>query len=183
MSTRMCKTLLAMLLILLAGCVAEVKPKERTAPENIALSLGAQDAQYMCVSPIYLSDVTKSFNLPLGSNDRSVALGALLDQAVQKTFWKEARPAVAGAVAPVVTVGFDGGTGAYRDSTLYVRTSLQFQIFKPTGQSYMDIAVGESSSDSAPDSSDGAVVNAALQQALGRLAGVLKSAGICRAMR
>ena len=180
MNTRMCKTLLAMSLILLAGCVAEVKPKERTAPENIALSLGAQDAQYMCVSPIYLSDVTKSFNLPLGSDERTVALGALLDQAVQKKFWKETRPAFSGAEAPVVTLGFDGGTGAYRDSTLYVRISLQFQIFKPTGQSYMDIVVGEASSSA--DNSDAVVVNAALQQALGRLAGVLNSAGICRSM-
>jgi hypothetical protein len=61
-----------------------------------------------------------------------------------------------------------------------VRISLQFQIFKPTGQSYMDIAVGEASS--AAENSDAVVVNAALQQALGRLAGVLNSAGICRPM-
>jgi hypothetical protein len=79
-----------------------------------------------------------------------------------------------------VTLGFDGGTGAYRDSTLYVRISLQFQVFKPNGQSYLDVAVGEASSSS---ESDAVVVNAALQQALGRLAGVLRSAGICRAMR
>jgi hypothetical protein len=182
MKARMCKTLLAIVVLLLAGCVAK-DSQERAAPENIALSSNEQDAQYMCVSSIYLSDVTKSFSLSLGSNDRSVALGALLDQAVKKVFWKETRPAVAGAVAPVVTLGFDGGTGAYRDSSLYVRISLQFQVFKPTGQSYMDVAVGESSSQSADNSSDAAVVNAALQQSLRRLAGVLTSAGICRAMQ
>lgn len=182
MTARMYKTLLAISMMLLAGC-ATTESQERAAPEKIALSSSVQDAQYMCLSPIYLSDATKSFSLLLGSNDRSVALGELLDQAVQKIFWKETRPAVAGAVAPVVTLGFDGGTGAYRDSTLYVRISLQFQVFKPTGQSYMDVAVGESSSQSAENSSDAAVVNAALQQSLRRLAGVLTSAGICRSMQ
>lgn len=181
MNARMCKVFLVLFVTGLAGCVAMTEPKERAAPETVSLALNQQDVQYMCASPIYLSDVTKSFSLPLGSNDRTVAMGALLNQAVQKMFWKETK--AGNAVPPVVTLGFDGGTGAYRDSTLYVRISLQFQIFKPTGQSYMDIAVGESSSKTAPDSSDGAVVNAALQQALGRLAGVLKSAGICRAMR
>ena len=180
MNTRMCKTLLAMSLILLTGCVAEVKPQERAAPENIVLALNAQDTQYMCTSPIYLSDVSKSFHLLLGRGGRSVALGALLDQAVKKMFWKETRATFSGAEAPVVMLGFDGGTGAYRDSSLYVRISLQFQIFKPTGQSYMDIAVGEASS--AAENSDAVVVNDALQQALGRLAGVLNSAGICRPM-
>ncbi|HRF87038.1 MAG: hypothetical protein IPN27_09780 [Cellvibrionales bacterium] len=180
MNARMCKKLLAISLILLAGCVAKEKPQQRAAPEKFVLTLNAQEMQHMCTSPIYLSDLTKSFSLPLGGDDRSVALGELLDQAVQKVFWKETRPAVAGSVPPVVTLGFDGGTGAYRDSTLYVRISLQFQVFKPNGQSYLDVAVGEASSST---ESDAVVVNAALQQALGRLAGVLRSAGICRAMR
>ena len=113
----------------------------------------------------------------------SVALGSLLDQAVQKMFWKDSVAAASGRAVPVVTLGFDGGTGAYRDSALYLRISLQFQIFKPTGQSYLDIVVGESSSKSAADGSDAAVINAALQQALGRLAGVLASAGVCRTMQ
>jgi len=180
MNARMGKALLALFVMGLAGCAATPETKERAAPEPMSLTLNEQDVQYMCASPVYLSDVTKSFVLPLGSNDRTVAMGDLLNQAVQKMFWKETK--AGNAVAPVVTAGFDGGTGAYRDSTLYVRISLQFQIFKPTGQSYMDVAVGESSSKTAPDSSDGAVVNAALQQALGRLAGVLSSAGICRPM-
>ena len=181
MKTRMKAALLVMGVILLAGCVAQ-ENQQRSAQEDIVLLPSTDDRQYMCVSPVYLSDATKSFHLALGSQDNHVALGALLDQAVQKMFWKETK-ATATSVAPVVTLGFDGGTGAYRDSTLYVRISLQFQIFKPTGQSYLDVAVGESSSQSAENDSDAAVVNAALKQSLSRLAGVLISAGICRPMQ
>jgi hypothetical protein len=166
----------------LVSCAA-IGGKERAAPEKITLSFDAQNKQYMCVSPVYLSEATKSFILSLGDNNHTVALGTLLDQAVQKIFWKDANAAASGRANPIVMLGFDGGTGAYRDSTLYVRISLQFQIFKPTGQSYIDLAVGESSSQTASDSSDAAVVNDALQQSLGRLAGILTSAGICRAVQ
>ncbi|MCC7516552.1 MAG: hypothetical protein IT470_04340 [Pseudomonadales bacterium] len=182
MSKRNLYTALLAVSMLLAGCVAKTAD-EKPAFENVALSFSATSGQYMCVSPVYLSDVTKNFSMPLGDKQHTVALGSLLNQAVQKMFWKEAKAEAVGKAIPVVMVGFDGGTGAYRDDTLYTRVSLQFQIFRPTGQSYMDVVVGEASSKTVSNASDAAVVNAALEQALGRLAGVLVSAGICRSLQ
>jgi hypothetical protein len=61
-------------------------------------------------------------------------------------FWTDSAAALSGRALPTITLGFDGGTGVHTDSSKYrAQISLQFQIFKPTGQSYMDVAVGQSS--------------------------------------
>ena len=84
---------------------------------------------------------------------------------------------------PVVTLGFDGATGVYTDSSkYYAQISLQFQIFKPTGQSYMDLAVGQSAASASGQAASEAVVKTAMTQALHRLEGILVSADICRPM-
>ena len=143
------------------------------------------DQQYMCVSKIHLSDLTKGFLLPAAGGDSkgNIQAGQILDKAVQGTFWLDSAASKSGRALPVVVVGFDGATGVYTDtssSKYYAQISLQFQIFKPTGQSYMDIAVGQASATANGHAASQEVVQAAMTQALHRLESILVSADICR---
>lgn len=182
------KVLFSVLLALFLGSCAA---PEKSAPERIEMVPGlpvVTDSQYMCVSKVYLSDVTKAFLLPVadGGDGGNVEAGKLLDKAVQGTFWTDASAKVSGRVPPVVTLGFDGATGVYTDPNsgkYFVQISLQFQIFKPTGQSYMDVAVGQSSAPASGHAGSEAAIQAAMAQALHRLEGILVSAQICRPMQ
>lgn len=172
----------ALLVLFLASCAMQDKSR---VVEGVPV---VTDSQYMCVSKIYLSDMTKAFLLPVadGGNGGNVDAGKLLDKAVQGTFWTDASAAASGRPLPVVTLGFDGGTGVYTDphnNKYFVQISLQFQIFKPTGQSYMDIAVGQSSAPAYGHAESEAAIQAAMTQALHRLEGILVSAEICRPMK
>ena len=172
----------ALLVLFLASCAMQEKPQ---VVEGLPV---VTDNQYMCVSKIYLSDMTKAFLLPVadGGKGGNVDAGKLLDKAVQETFWTDASAAASGRPQPVVTLGFDGGTGVYTDpynDKYFVQISLQFQIFKPTGQSYMDIAVGQSSAPASGHADSEAAIRMAMTQALHRLEGILVSAEICRPMR
>jgi hypothetical protein len=143
------------------------------------------DQQYMCISKVHLSDLTKGFLLPAAGGDShgSIQAGQLLDKAVQATFWVDSTASASGRVMPAVVVGFDGATGVYTDtsnSNYYAQISLQFQIFRPTGQSYMDIAVGQAAAAADGQAASQAVIEAAMSQALHRLEGILVSAEICR---
>lgn len=139
--------------------------------------------QYMCASTIHVSDMSRGFLLPV-DEDRSrgdVQAGKILDRMVQQTFWKDSTAAASGRALPALTIGFDGGTGVRTGNGKYVaQISLQFQVFKPTGQSYMDIVVGQSSVSGSGQAAGEKAVEAAMQQALHRLGNILANAEICR---
>lgn len=140
--------------------------------------------QYMCMSKIYLSDMTKGFLLPVDESNQSsgdIQAGKMLDKAVQETFWTDSAAALSGRALPVVTLGFDGGTGVQTSKGKYfAQISLQFQIFKPTGQSYMDLAVGQSSAPASGQAASTKAIDAAIKQALRRLENILVNAEVCR---
>ena len=165
--------------LLLVSCAAP-----QNADESTALAVDA-DRQYMCVSKIYLSDMTKAFSLPAAGSNKTgdIQAGKILDKAVQNIFWTDSSSAMSGRALPVVSLGFDGATGVDTNSSkYYAQISLQFQIFKPTGQSYMDVVVGQSSGPASGQAASEATINAAIMQALHRLGGTLVNAQICRAM-
>jgi hypothetical protein len=168
--------------LLLASCAMPEK-----SDDAAALAVTA-DRQYMCVSKIHISDMTRAFSLPAAgaSSNGNIQAGKVLDKIVQETFWTDSAAAVSGRALPVVTLGFDGATGVYTDTgndKYYAQISLQFQIFKPTGQSYMDIAVGQASASADGQADSEKVIKAAMTQALHRLEGILVSAEICRPMQ
>jgi hypothetical protein len=76
-----------------------------------------------------------------------------------------------------VTVGFGNGTGNQKNQDAQERfqVSLQFQIFKPSGKSYMDIVSGQSTARDPAKASAEAITIALL-----RLQRLLDNAGICR---
>ncbi|HSC75261.1 MAG TPA: hypothetical protein VLB90_03365 [Pseudomonadales bacterium] len=169
----------ALIALLLVSCAAPEGTDVTTEPAVEA------DRQYMCVSKVYLSDLTKAFLLPAAGNNKGsdIQAGKMLDKAVQEIFWTDSSAAMSGRALPVVTLGFDGATGVYTDSgKYYAQISLQFQIFKPTGQSYMDLAVGQSAASTGGQAASEKVVKAAMKQALHRLESILVSADICRPM-
>ena len=164
---------------LLVSCAVHAPEQPDAANEPVNVT----DRQYMCVSKIYLSDLTKAFLLPVDSRHKgeSVQAGKMLDKAVQNIFWTDSSATLSGRALPTITLGFDGGTGVYNDSNKYLaQISLQFQIFKPTGQSYMDLAVGQSSGSASGQAASEAAINAAITQALHRLGSTLVNAEICR---
>jgi hypothetical protein len=177
----------ALMALLLASCASLKQADQQGTAEQKAMAVET-DNQYMCVSKVYLSDLTKAFLLPAAGNNKGLDIqaGKMLDKAVQETFWVDSSAAMSGRVSPVVTLGFDGGTGVYTDTSsnkYYAQISLQFQIFKPTGQSYMDIAVGQAAASADGQAASEAVIKAAMTQALHRLEGILVSAEICRPMQ
>lgn len=109
-------------------------------------------------------------------HDYQFQLGEPLTQQVKARFWSDAIAAQSGRPQPVVAIGFDARTatraGDKRSDTLHV--GLQFQIFKPTGQSYLDILGGQSQA-AQPE----AAAAEALTRALDNLTSVLVNAGIC----
>lgn len=164
--------------VLLISCA--VNAPEQSDAANEANVTGRQ---YMCVSKIYLSDLTKAFLLPVDSRHKgdNIQAGKMLDAAVQNIFWTDSSAALSGRALPTITLGFDGGTGVKTESSKYfAQISLQFQIFKPTGQSYMDLAVGQSSGPASGRLASEAAINAAIMQALHRLGSTLVNAEICR---
>ncbi len=166
---------------LLVSCAAHTSEQSDAANE-----VNVTDRQYMCVSKIYLSDLTKAFLLPVDSRHKgdNVQAGKMLDKAVQNIFWTDSASALSGRALPTITLGFDGGTGVYNDSSKYLaQISLQFQIFKPTGQSYIDLAVGQASGSVSGRVASEATINAAILQALRRLGGTLVNAEICRVIQ
>jgi hypothetical protein len=168
--------------VLLMSCAINAPEQSDTANESVNVT----GRQYMCVSKIYLSDLTKAFLLPVDSRHKgdNVQVGKMLDKAVQNIFWTDSSAALSGRVLPTITLGFDGGTGVYNDSSKYrAQISLQFQIFKPTGQSYMDVVVGQSSGPASGQSASEVAVNAAIIQALHRLGSTLVNAQICRVIQ
>lgn len=111
------------------------------------------------------------------SNTYVLHLGEPLAQQLSATFWTDSLSLQAGRPAPTVTVGFGNGTGVQKNQEGKERfqVSLQFQIFRPSGKSYLDIVAGQSTAkDPAKASAE------ALTIALMRLQGVLDNAGICR---
>lgn len=169
--------------VLLMSCAVNAPEQSDAANESVNVT----GRQYMCVSKIYLSDLTKAFLLPVDSRHKgdNVQAGKILDKAVQNTFWTDSSAVFSGRALPAITLGFDGGTGVYNDSgsnKYLAQISLQFQIFKPTGQSYMNLVVGQSSGPASGQAASEAAINAAIMQALHRLGGTLVNAQICRAM-
>ncbi len=168
--------LIFLMALLLTACASKPAP----TPQTVQAVLPEPDHQYMCGARIHLSDATREFAVP--ANDKGdgtmIRLGELLNQQIQKTFWIDSVAASSGRPMPIVTVGFDGGTGVYRDErsgSNVAHVGLQFQIFRPTGQSYMDVTNGSSSL----KATDQAVA-ASLTQAVQRLESILNRAGICR---
>ena len=162
---------------------AAYTPKPSDAEHEL---VNVTDRQYICVSKIYLSEMTHAFSLPVDSRRKgdNIQAGKMLDKAVQQIFWTDSASALSGRALPTITLGFDGGTGVQTESGKYfAQISLQFQIFKPTGQSYMDLAVGQSSGPVSGRAASETVINAAMKQALHRLGGILVNAEICRVIQ
>lgn len=169
-------------LLLLSGLLVSCAAVEKTPPvANDDLATGKR--QYMCLSGIHLSDMTKGFSLPVDERSQrgDIQAGKILDKAVQETFWKDSAAALSGRALPTVVLGFDGGTGVQTSGGKYfAQISLQFQIFKPTGQSYMDIVVGQSSAPASGPAASEKAIDAAIKQALSRLENILVNAEVCR---
>jgi hypothetical protein len=170
--------------LLLMSCAVHTSRQ----PDATNEAMNITDRQYMCVSKIYLSDLTKAFLLPVDSRHKgdNIQVGKILDKAVQNMFWTDSSAALSGRALPAITLGFDGGTGVYNDSgsnKYLAQISLQFQVFKPTGQSYMDVVVGQSSGPASGQAASEAAINAAIMQALHRLGSALVNAQICRVVQ
>lgn len=158
------------------------QPNKTTAAVEVAPET---QQQYMCVSKLYLSDATQAFVLPADDTGKgnAIAVGEMLQKSVQNMFWLDAAAANAGRPMPIVTVGFASGTGVYHDPATkknITQIRLQFQIFKPTGQSYMDAVNGQSVARSNGAADNEVAIRAAMTQALHRLQAILSQATICR---
>lgn len=164
------------LLVLLAGCAA--KPAVQSAPAVMEPA-----HQYMCVSKVYLSDISRAHTLSgnIGDDDFVVPIGERLAQQLAARFWVDSTLQASGRPQPTITAGFAPGTGvrpAKRGGDIDVQVVLQFQLLKPTGQSYYDMVGGRAVADSADSAA-----SQALGQALQRLESVLLTAGLCRSMQ
>ena len=178
------KFLLVLSGLFLVSCAIHAPEQSSVADEQVNVT----DRQYMCVSKIYLSDLTKAFLLPVDSRHKgdNIQAGKALDKAVQSIFWTDSSAALSARALPAITLGFDGGTGVYNDSNsnkYLAQISLQFQVFKPTGQSYMDVVLGQSSGSASGQVASEAAINAAIMQALHRLGSILVNAQICRVIQ
>lgn len=164
---------LALVCIALAGCTGQ-------RSQTVALSLPDPTQQYLCRASFVLGEPTRTFRLRTHyrGQDYLIPLGEALTHQVKMRFWTDAVAAQSGRPQPVVAVGFDARTatraGDPNNDTL--RIALQFQIFRPTGQSYIDIQGGQSRQ-TAPE----AAAAEALTQALDGVTDVLVTAGICLA--
>lgn len=166
------------LLVVLAGCAA--KPSTESPP---VAAMTEPERQYMCVSKIYLSDVSRAHTLSgrIDGDDFVVPIGEHLARQIAARFWVDSTRQASGRPQPTVTTGFAPGTGvrpAKRGGAADVQVVLQFQLLKPTGQSYYDMVGGKAVAATAD-----VAANQALEQALQRLESVLTTAGICRSMQ
>ena len=131
----------------------------------------------MCVSRVHLSEATQAYQLSAGND--VAPLGSWLDEQIAQRFWVDAARKASGQPQPVVTTGFATGTGVRPAGIGKVdaQVVLQFQLMKPTGQSYFDGVGGRATAHSVQQAS-----REALDQALRGLEDVLTSTGFCRQM-
>jgi hypothetical protein len=157
--------------MLLTACV--------TQQQDITPALAEPMTQYRCNAKILFSDATREFSTRevMHSNTYVLHLGEPLTQQLSATFWTDSLTLQAGRPAPTVTVGFGNGTGVQKnqDGKERLQVSLQFQIFRPSGNSYLDIVAGQST---ARDPAKAAAESITI--ALLRLQSVLNNAGICQ---
>jgi hypothetical protein len=157
--------------MLLTACV--------TQQQEITPVLPEPTTQYRCKAKILFSDATREFSTREVMHDNSyvVHLGEPLTQQLSAIFWTDTLSLQTGQPAPTVTVGFGNGTGNQKNQDAQERfqVSLQFQIFKPSGKSYMDIVSGQSTARDPAKASAEAITIALL-----RLQRLLDNAGICR---
>jgi hypothetical protein len=169
--------------LLLSACAQS--PKTAPALTEVPVTVPTPERQYMCVSKIYLSDITKAFIFPADDSGEGnvIAVGDLLDKRVKETFWIDTSPKADKRVAPNITLGFDRGTGVYRnpegDGNL-VQLRLQYQIFKPTGQSFSSTSFGQYTAKTSDQAATIKALHNAMEQALDRLADGLIQTGICK---
>ena len=167
----MYRILITCLLILMTGCAAQ--------QQTITPVLAEPEKQYLCKARILFSDATREFSTRemIGNNSYMLNLGEPLAAWIPKVFWMDSAAMSSGRPAPIVTIGFSHNTGIREtaDGKEVFQIGLQFQIFKPTGQSRMDTVTGQSGSINAQRASE-----EALALALLRLESMLESAGVCR---
>ncbi|HQQ62088.1 MAG TPA: hypothetical protein PLF22_00795 [Pseudomonadales bacterium] len=143
--------------------------------------------QYSCISKIYLSEITKAFLIPADDSGEGnvIRVGEVLDKMVSDMFWLDTTNTGIKRVAPNVTLGFDRGTGVYRHpdgNGNLVQIRLQYQIFKPTGQSFSSSSFGQFPARKANQDSTVLALNQAMMQSLERLADGLVQTGVCKTM-
>lgn len=125
------------------------------------------------------SDATREFSTreTIGNSLYMLNLGEPLTARIPKSLWMDSAALNSGRPVPIVTIGFAHTTGIREttDGKEMFQVGLQFQIFKPTGQSISDTVTGQSASTNGQRASE-----EALALALLRLESMLESAGICR---
>lgn len=161
-----------LLTLLLAAC-AGPRPDSDAVPRAVDTPV----QQFMCVSRVRLSEASQAHTIAVGED--AAPIGEWLAQAVGERFWVDAMLRASGKPQPQIATGFATGTGVRPAGLGQVEAQvvLQFQIMRPTGQSYDDIIGGRATARSVDEAA-----RAALHQALGRLETALVNAGVCRRM-
>lgn len=177
MTPRMTVTPNRCLLLMLPWLAACATQQQQATPVLVE-----PEQQYICKAKILFSDATREFSTreTIDGTQYLLHLGEPLATQLPKIFWVDSAALHSGRPGPTVTVGFAGNTGIREnaDGDVVLQVGLQFQIFKPTGQSYTDIVSGQSSSSNGKQAAE-----EALALALVRLESMLESAGICRPAR
>lgn len=167
--------------LLLSACAHTNKAP--TALTDVPVTAPAPEHQYSCVAKIYLSELTKAYILPADDSGEGnvISAGDVLDKMVSDRFGVDAN--VRGRVMPNVTLGFDRGTGVYKnpdEKGNLVQIRLQYQIFKPTGQSFSSSSFGQSPIRNTDQANTSKAITKAMAQALDRLGDGLIQTGICK---
>ncbi len=160
------------LLLMAAGCAAPPAGQTAAGPAE-------SQRQFMCVSKVYVSDVSQAHTLSgsLGGREFTVPVGEWLDSQLAARFWQDATVRASGRPQPTITAGFAPGTGVrpagFNDAE--VQLVVQLQLLKPTGQDYYDLIGGRATANTAAEAT-----NDALEQVLRQLEMLLVNAGLCR---
>ncbi len=167
------------LLFSLGACVTSEEQKQKEKQHHsITPFLMEPLQQYVCSAKIYISDATKAFQLSGKAHGESydIELGGALEPLVNAMFWIESSALTGDRPQVQVNLGFANGSFSrlVNSGAMEVGVSLQFQIFKPTGQSYSDAVTGLSSVESVDRAAGDA-----LEQALVSLGNNLVSTGVC----
>jgi hypothetical protein len=177
------KSSLLVLLWQLAGCaVPPIATPENNTPNSQVAEPQNPAVQLVCVTKVYLSEISRAHRLSgqTGGADFAIPVGECLNQQVKATFWEDSAVKASSRPQPAVNVGFAVGNGvrpAKRNGEVEVQVALQYQILRPTGQSYDNVAVGRATGK--PEQA----VKDALSQALYRFETALINAGICRVIQ
>lgn len=166
----LCQRVPALLLpVVLVACASH--------PGVVTPVLAPPDQQYRCAATLHVSDATAGYVLKgnVDGDPVSLRLGEPLAAQVKAIWWQDAL--VPARQRTAVNLGFGTGSSvraARQGRGVEVRVNLQYQLFRPTGQSYSDLAIGTATAATLDEASA-----LALQKAVRQLERVLHHAGIC----